>query len=197
MPSSQTRSSSASSTPGGGKAAKKTGFHSNRDQHGRFAPSSSLMGSPVTARTATTPSSLDLPAGIDDAEGEWRRIEKRLSFLEERVRDMEREKKDMERENKDMQEEVWRLRDRLEEETWTRRKVEEKLKKLEEGEESSERLENEVKKVINGELKKELKEAVREETKKEVERRKGNDGGVRRQGISSFLARTIFHYFIL
>ena len=164
-----TKSASTSSTPGGGKSAKKAGPHSIRDGRGRFAPSSSLPGSPGAA-AATVAKNLDLHADAEEVEPEeMDSIKRRLRFLEEIVSDMEKEKKSM-------KEELWKLRDRLEEEVWERRKLEEKLKQWEEGEELEKRLKTEVKVVMDEGWKEEMKEVVREETKKEMEVKKDHGG---------------------
>ena len=175
MPSSQAKSASVSSTPGGGKSGKKkTGLHSTRDEHGRFAPSSSLSRSPLTA---TTPAkNLNLAGTLDDVDGG----EEIMSHVERRLRSLEDTVRELEREKKERKEELWRLKDQLEEERWARQKLEERLKRLEEREgeeeggeeEVKERRKKEIREVLNDDWKEEIKEEVRKETRKEVEERK-------------------------
>ena len=152
MSASQGRSSSAS--PSTGKGARKPGSQPPRDGRGRFVPAPQL-GSPKTPKTPKRVSELAAPAR--EAEGDQQ--DGRLSFLEGELKELKME--------------LWRLRDKLEEETWARKQLEEKLGRYEEEErereEEKERQRAQDKRVDKEKLKSEMKEEMKEELKQAME----------------------------
>ena len=98
-------------------------------------------------------------AAVEAEECPMSPTDKRLRCLEERLAMMEQEKREM-------KEELWRLRDRMEEEIWARKQVEEKLRQFEEKDEEkemeNERKRSQEKEEENEKLKTEVKEELKE-----------------------------------
>ena len=156
MPASQ-----PSSTPVGAKNSRKIGIRLTKDETGRFASSSSL-GSPAPTSRKNQDSSI-LSKGADES------AEERLEMLEGRMRAMEQE-------NREMKEELWKLRDKLEEEAWARKRLEEKVATLEEHETEREEA-RETMKMEFREMTREIKEDLREEMKEVAKELTGKGGG--------------------
>ena len=102
---------------------------------------------------------------MDAEDTRIKRLEERLAALESKVRKVEKDKREVE-------EELWRLRDKVEEEVWARQRVEDKLKNCEEMKAEvlgamKEGMKEEIE-AVKQETKKAVMEAVKEETKKAV-----------------------------
>ena len=124
-----------------------------RDERGRFA---SASASPKTPKTPKRVADLSEDQTATPADM-LRKLVERVELLEE--------------EKREMKEEIWRLRDKVEEEVWARGQIEEKLKRLEE--EKEKEVENEIKRKEEKEgekekLKSEVKEQVKEEVKEKI-----------------------------
>ena len=83
---------------------------------------------------------------------------------DERMRQLEETVARLEEEKKGMKQELWSLRDKFEEESWARKRAEEKLKSLGESvEDAKEELRSEVREGVKEEMKRGIKEVIKEE----------------------------------
>ena len=120
----------------------------------------SASQSPSSTPTPKQKSKPPTDSGDDERREAW---EERLVLLEARVVAIEEERKSL-------REEVWRLRDRLEESEFARGQLEERMKKYEQWEEKTEEIRKEVKKETEERRKreKEIMEVEKEERQKEI-----------------------------
>ena len=157
MPASQARSASAS--PSTGKPKKSGNQAQGRDGRGRFLPAPSLA-SPLTPKRVA-----ELAAAAGEAEDD------QSASTEERLKSLEKLLRRVQQENVELKEEVWRLNDKMEEEVWARKQIEERLKRYEEAEEREAEKERERSEERKGEkesLKADLKEMIKEVVLEEI-----------------------------